>query len=111
MKDLDKKHTLFYFDPPYYLSDATYNNNWNEDQEKKLIECLKELTNKGYKWCLSNVIESKGKINQHLINFIDNNKDNIKWKILSDINYKNSNYQRSTRNKKDIEILIWGNYE
>lgn len=110
-KNLNSKKTLFYFDPPYYLSNATYNSNWGEIEEKKLIDCLQELTDKGYMWCLSNVIESKGKINLLLNNFINKNSKKIKWKILSEINYKNSNYQRQTRNKKDIEILLWGNYE
>ena len=111
MKDLNSNHTLFYFDPPYFLSNATYNSEWGEEEEKKLINCLEELTCKGYKWCLSNVIESKGKVNNFLIKFIEENKNNIKWKVISDINYRNSNYQRSTRNKNDVEILIWGNYE
>ncbi len=103
--------TLFYFDPPYLLSNATYNSSWTNNCEDKLIKCLKILLDKNYKWCLSNVIESKGKTNDLLIKLINENKDKIKWKCISDINYKNSNYQRTSKSKEDIEILIWGNYE
>ena len=111
INDLNKNNTLFYFDPPYFLSNATYNTSWTEKNEKKLIECLQLLTDSGYKWCLSNVIESKGKINYLLSEFIDKNSKKIKWKIISDVDYTNSNYQRNSRTKKDVEILMWGNYE
>lgn len=111
INEVDSNNSFFYFDPPYFLSNATYNSNWKEVQEKELIEYLQLLTSKGYKWCLSNVIESKGKINILLKNFMDKNIKKLKWKKVSDIDYSNSNYQRSSRGKKDVEILLWGNYE
>lgn len=111
IKKIDNKNSLFYFDPPYLLSNATYNLLWSENDEKKLINKLQFLTDNGYKWCLSNLIESKGIVNNFLKDFIDKNKSKIRWKILSDIDYHNSSYQRNSKNKRDIEILIWGNYE
>ena len=111
IKKIDKNNSFFYFDPPYYLSNATYNTMWTIEKEEKLIKCLQKLTDDGYKWCLSNVIESKGNKNKLLEKFIRDNNKKIKYRYLNEINYKNSNYQRSSKTKDDIEILVWGNYE
>lgn len=111
IKTINHNESLFYLDPPYLLSNATYNFIWTEKDEQKLINKLQQLTDNGFKWCLSNLIESKGKINQFLVDFIEKNKQKIKWKFLSDVDYHNSSYQRNSRDKKDIEILVWGNYE
>ncbi len=108
-KYLNPKETLFYFDPPYLLSNATYNDVWNEEDEKRLIILLECLTKKGYKWCLSNVLSSKGKRNKILEDFI--NKGFVNYKVLNEVNYHNSNYQRRNRENLDEEILVWGNYE
>ncbi len=108
-KYLNSKETLFYFDPPYFLSNATYNEGWTKEDEKRLIKLLDNLTKKGFKWCLSNVISSKGKRNELLEEFIKNNKC-VSYKILDGINYHNSNYQRQNREVNDEEILVWGNY-
>lgn len=107
--EVDKEKTIFYFDPPYLITNATYNSQWNEKKEKKLISILKQLTKEGYKWFLSNVLSSKGKTNNYLLKFIESNK-NIKYEFLNDITYKNSNYQRkNSSNDEDKEILVWGN--
>ncbi|WP_081794293.1 DNA methyltransferase [Mycoplasmoides pirum] len=111
LKEIDKKKTLFYFDPPYLISDATYNNSWTELEEQKLIDILNFLTKNGYRWCLSNLLYSKGKENTKLNNFISINKKNIKVDIIKNISYKNSNYQRKKNFLIDQEILIRGNYE
>lgn len=67
------KDTVFYFDPPYFITNATYNDGkrgfkgWSADLETKLLEKLTELNNLGYKFILSNVIEHRGKVN-YLLN-------------------------------------------
>ena len=107
-KQINRKNTIFYFDPPYLISNATYNLSWSEEKEKKLINLLNEITNEGYKWILSNVIESKGVENKLLKNFISNNS-NISYEFINEVNYKNSNYQRKNKDSIDKEILIKGN--
>ncbi|BDU67397.1 MAG: hypothetical protein TYPL_0500 [Candidatus Tyloplasma litorale] len=103
LEEVGPENTIFYFDPPYLLSDATYNKNWNTDEEKRLINCLIKLDEKGYKWVLSNVIESKGVENKELLKLIE--KLNLK-EIEVNINYKNSNYQRRKYSNKDKEVII-----
>lgn len=71
------KDTLFYFDPPYFITNATYNdgrrgfNGWNAELETELLETLTKLHGMGYKFMLSNVIEHKRKKNNILKEWID----------------------------------------
>ena len=54
---------FFYYDPPYLLGDAIYNENggWGEQKELELFKFLKSLDDDNIKCALSNVIERKGK--------------------------------------------------
>ena len=107
VEDIDKS-TFVYADPPYLITTATYNEQggWNEDYEKKLLQFLDQLNNKGVKFALSNVVESKGKRNEILIEWIVLNKDKYKVHYLN-YDYSNSNYQTKNRNKNStIEVLI-----
>ena len=77
------KDALFYFDPPYFITNATYNdgkrgfNGWDADQEVELLAYLSELNRKGYKFLLSNVIHHKGKTNNLLQEWINSNQFNV----------------------------------
>ena len=68
--------TLFYFDPPYFLSTAEYNDGsrghegWNADSEVRLLSYLNALSSKGYKFMLSNVIQHKGNTHHLLSDWI-----------------------------------------
>lgn len=74
------KDTLFYFDPPYVITSAAYNDGkrmnmqWTEDDEIELLDFISDLNKSGYKFLLSNVIEHKGKKNKMLSNWINKNK-------------------------------------
>jgi len=71
------KNTLFYFDPPYFITNATYNDGkrgfkgWNAEEETRLLDFLVNLDQKGYNFMLSNVLEHKGKENKILIKYIE----------------------------------------
>ena len=102
LKNLDN-NSIYYFDPPYYLGNATYNATWNENEEKNLLLEIKKIHELGFKFMLSNVIESKNHTNKYLYDWIHSNN----FKVL-EINkdYKNSNYQRKDY-KPDREILVF----
>ena len=105
-----EKNILFYFDPPYLISNATYNYSWNENDEMRLLNCIKKLNSKKIPWVLSNVIVSKGNENLLLKKFIEENKINFEY--VDSINYSNSNYNRKRNiEDKDVEILLWGNLD
>ena len=94
-----------YFDPPYYLGDASYNENdgWNEKKEKELLEYLNEVNERGIKFALSNVTEHKGLKNEMLIDWAIENQYNI-----HNLNYKynNANYHLKNKNQITKEVLI-----
>ena len=110
LQKVNKQQTIFYFDPPYYLTNATYNSTWGIQEESRLLNLIRQLHKNSYKWCLSNVLNSKGKTNKLLQEFI-NELNSSKFEViyLEDISYSNSNYQRKDRDKKDIEVLLKGN--
>ena len=85
---------------------ATYNeqDGWTEKDEHDLLAYLEELDRRGIRFALSNVLESKGKKNNILSNWIDKNK---KFKAIAlDYDYSNSNYhtQRSGVTKEDLVV-------
>lgn len=84
--------SFFYADPPYLITCATYNEQagWTENDEKDLLNYLEELDKKGIRFALSNVLESKGKKNAILSEWINQNK---KFKAIPlNYDYTNSNY-------------------
>lgn len=90
----EDKNAMYYFDPPYLITQAPYNVTWTEKDEIDLINKLNELDKKGYKFALSNVIESNGKTNEIL----------KKWSKKYNVIYLNRKYLNSNYRKKNITI-------
>lgn len=92
-----------YADPPYLITTATYNEQggWTEREEKCLLSILDSLNFRGIRFALSNVLESKGKTNEILLQW------SKKYKVYNlNYNYSNSNYQKKNKSNKDVEVLI-----
>jgi len=59
--------TVFYFDPPYFLTTAEYNDGkrgfdgWDADKETELLDFLARIDASGRKFILSNVLQHNGK--------------------------------------------------
>ena len=97
--------SFFYVDPPYLITCATYNeqDGWNEQDEYDLLAYLEEVDKKGIRFAVSNVLESKGKKNEILADWIEKHK---KFKAISlDYDYKNSNYH-TKREGVTKEVLV-----
>ncbi len=94
-----------YFDPPYFLGDASYNenNNWTEKDEKELLSYINKLNDNNIKFALSNVTQHRGEKNQLLIDWAIENKYNINY---LDYNYNNSNYHSKSKLNITEEVLI-----
>lgn len=88
------KEALYYFDPPYLITQAPYNNQWTEKDDKQLFEILDELDKNNIKFALSNVIESNGKTNEEL----------IKWSKKYNVHHLDRKYLNSNYRKKNITI-------
>ncbi|MEO3134941.1 Dam family site-specific DNA-(adenine-N6)-methyltransferase [Turicibacter sanguinis] len=75
--------TVFYFDPPYFITNAEYNDGkrgldgWNIDKEVELLHFINKVDSLGYKFMLSNVIEHNGKIHHVLVDWIEEHKFNL----------------------------------
>ncbi len=80
---VDDGHTFIYLDPPYMLTNGSYNDGkrgfkgWDASQEIALFDFLDRLNGEGSRFMLSYVLEHKGKINQNLLNWTRNNKYHI----------------------------------
>jgi adenine-specific DNA-methyltransferase len=75
--DNHDNESLFYFDPPYIVTNATYNDGkrgfegWTSQHETELLELLTHLDKLGYNFMLSNVIHHRGKTNTLLLEWIE----------------------------------------
>lgn len=86
-KELDITHldkdSVFYFDPPYFITNATYNDGkrgfvgWNADEETKLLEYITFLHENGFKFILSNVIYHNENTNYILAEWVNTHKFNV----------------------------------
>ena len=92
-----------YCDPPYLITCATYNekDGWNQECEEDLLNLLDELNTKKIKFALSNVLYSKGKTNDLLIEW--SKKYNVHH---LDYTYQNCNYHTKDKTNKSDEALI-----
>ena len=95
---------FYYFDPPYYLTNAVYNKNWTDSEEKELYRILTSLNNKGIRFGLNNLLYSDNNYNSYLKDFIDKNKEDIKVYPLN-TDYSNSNYHKKDKGlEKEVYI-------
>jgi DNA adenine methylase len=109
-----RKNDFVYCDPPYLITNGTYNDGkrgfkgWTEKEEKELLQLLNKLDKKKIKFALSNVVEHKGKENELLKGWI---KDNSNYKVhYINSNYNNSNYQTLKKGKQVTKEVLVTNY-
>ncbi len=101
------ENDYLYFDPPYDISEANYNENrgfvgWRKQDGEDLLNILEELNEKGITWGYSNMISSKGKVNQPLIDWINKHNFTIHTKEVS---YNGVPSTRIDLNKS-VEVFI-----
>lgn len=105
--DLDNlpKGTLIYCDPPYLITQASYNENggWTVKDEQDLLNFLDKINQIDLKFALSNVLKAKNQENILLINWLERNNYTCHY---LDKNYTNSNYQRKNKEAISVEVLI-----
>lgn len=97
-----KENDFVYFDPPYLISCSEYNKNWSINEEKRLLNLLDLLNEKGVKFALSNVLIHKGKENSLLLNW------SKKYRV---INIKSNYISFHDNTIKDSKEVLIVNYE
>lgn len=102
---LKKENAFLYLDPPYFLGDASYNENggWTYDDEMDLLFFLKKCDNEGIRFALSNVVEHKNVKHNILLEWCLENEFNINYLKCS---YKNSSYHLKNKETLSKEVLI-----
>lgn len=99
------ENSLVYCDPPYLITTATYNENegWTEQDEIDLLTILDNLSERGIKFALSNVLQHEGKQNILLQEWI-NQHNYVVHNLFMDYHY--SNYQKKSKKAESQEVLI-----
>jgi len=83
LKETINNNSLVYIDPPYLITLGSYNdgkrgfNGWNDECEKRLISFIDDIKTTGCKIVISNILNYKGKENNYLIQWINNNSPKI----------------------------------
>lgn len=95
------ENDFVYLDPPYLVTEATYNTGWNEETEKELLSLCDKLNDKGIKFAISNVLEHNGSKNEILIDW--SKKYNVNY---LNYDYSNCNYHKKDNGHKSVEVLI-----
>ena len=74
------RDTFFYVDPPYLITCATYNeqNGWTEHDERDLLAYLDRVDSCGMRFALSNVVESRGRKNEILKEWVERHEGDRK---------------------------------
>lgn len=77
-----------YFDPPYDISEANYNENrgfvgWRQKDGEDVLNILEDLDRKGISWGYSNMLSSKGSVNHNLLEWIEKNNYTVHTKEVS----------------------------
>lgn len=112
--NLNNKELFVYCDPPYLITQGTYNDGkrgfsgWNESLEKELLVWLERLDSNHIFFALSNVLIHKGKENQILKEWL---KKHYFYIHIIQTHYTNANYQVKHRNKQDTKEVLITNYK
>jgi len=103
---------LFYFDPPYLISTAVYNESdgWNNKHEEKLLTILELFLKYNKKFVLSNVLTHNSKTNELLNNFIQKNKDFINLNIVNEHKYTSFGSTRKHKEENNTQEIIISNF-
>jgi adenine-specific DNA-methyltransferase len=82
LKNIFKKNTFVYMDPPYSLTTSSYNDGnrgfkgWNKKNENQFLNVVDNFNKKKIKFIISYLLQHKGKINYEMSNWI--NKSNLR---------------------------------
>lgn len=106
--DLDQltPDDFVYADPPYLITCASYNEQggWSEQEERDLYALLDDLTSRNIRFALSNVLESKGRKNEILAEWLEARPG---YQMIElDYTYNNASYQRQNKETTTREILV-----
>lgn len=92
---------LLYADPPYLISEATYNMGWTAEDDRTLMRLFDDLDSRGISFALSNVLEHRGQRNEALCEW--SSKYHV-HRLAMD--YSNCNYHSKNDDENTCEVLV-----
>lgn len=107
-----KSNDLVYFDPPYLITCASYNDGkrgfkgWGSEDDLDLMRLCDELNKNNIRFAMSNVLKNKGRENKELIKW--SGKYNV---IHLNNSYANCNYQAKDKSKSGTDEVLIVNYK
>jgi len=108
------ENDFIYIDPPYLISEAYYNSGakeanqrWEQPDDLHLFEYLDDASARKIRWAMSNFTHHKGKVNEKLIEWINDNNYRA-YDINSD--YTNCVHCAIKTDLPTLEVVIT-NYE
>lgn len=102
LKNIPKKNTFVYMDPPYSLTTSSYNDgkrgfkSWNKKNENQFLNVVDKINKKKIKFIISYLLQHKGRINYEMSNW-------IKKRNLRVMNVK----ANTAKKRKEIMILSY----
>ena len=107
VKNIINKADFIYMDPPYLITNATYNesNRWNNECEHRLLNLMDDLLINNKQFVLSNVLSKKNKMNEPLFYWTQKNKNNIEIHHMK-YSYSSASYNKKIREGKEDEIIV-----
>lgn len=107
--DLDSLHRddLVYCDPPYLLSEAVYNEKrafggWCEQDTLDLFKLLDKVSDKGSKFALTEMLSSKSRLNEQLVDWVERNKYIVRYNNVKYLGVPSTH----SSDKKSVEVLV-----
>lgn len=97
-----KNDDFIFIDPPYWICNAVYNNNWSEKKEIELCNYIRKIDDKGIKFMMTNALRNNSKWNMHLKELIEERKFNV---IETKNNFLNSSYNKNDK-EMTLEVII-----
>ena len=101
---MDLNDKLFFFDPPYIISDDNYRRNygitWNEQDETDLYQMCEEIDKRGGKFMVINQLTKGDETNEFLLSFSKKYKT-----INTGETFTNCSYQHKRKQDKEIMVI------
>jgi len=102
-----KSGDLVYCDPPYLLSEAVYNEKrayggWVRKDTLDLLEELDKLNDRNVYFTLSEMIQSKGKENKELIEWLNEKEYTVRYKNVKYLGVPSTHIE----DKNSVEVLV-----
>ncbi|MBM68201.1 MAG: hypothetical protein CME43_01830 [Haliea sp.] len=91
-----------FIDPPYTGTTATYNKGWSIKDDQDLFEMMDRFSERGIKFCYTNVLSNRGFNNDMLQDYLNNRKYNV---LSTNGDFRNTSFRKSDEPTQEIMVM------